>query len=598
MGGSVFVDREHTIHNMSDEEGSSPSDDDLCTRAITGSHNVAHQAIYVCETCQLLPQRIDSDVNEDANQNETTTEQPQSLPSCLCQCCAETCHADRGHDVFYVGMGPCSCDCPQLVTANHPQDKHCCLLQHRSIEEAKKLGFDCSDTTKSLRQLNNPLPLKVPPHCTLLQSDDSDNMMFDDNNDDGDINNKLCIECNTSMGYSFGAFTLPTLAEDEDARQSLIRQAEILVGESKETFWMPALDEMDYSDGDDGEQQKQQQNNWCDLERLAREIYQHHVKSYRLNNPDGAEGGAEWWVQYKPAGSQKAPVDLHYDKDEVLAEKFALGSFPTVSTVTYLTGRDDGDDSSCVKNITDNEPTVIFPHTYNDDEDRPIGMMLLSHAVKGKHIAFDGRLLHGAPSNAALQPHRTKEAEDSSPPPSSSLRVTFLVNIWLTGKPAGVDVLPENIRSKVMSASSKSKVLSGTAPEFRERNVARLAVGESSSYERIVLPFLSSGATWMEEHAQEDGKNGGAEIGEGGEKDDDDDEEESDAEEELVLSLPQFATPEYIKDQPDTALFTFETGAARLIRGDNDEPKTADCPWKLLIASNKEAAGIDDNIEE
>jgi hypothetical protein len=102
----------------------------------------------------------------------------------------------------------------------------------------------------------------------------------------------------------------------------------------------------------------------------------------------------------------------------------------------------------------------------------------------------------------------------------------------------------------------------------------------------------------MEEHAQEDGKNGGAEIGEGGEKDDNDDEEESDAEEELVLSLPQFATPEYIKDQPDTALFTFETGAARLIRGDNDEPETADCPWKLLIASNKEAAGIDDNIEE
>lgn len=591
---------------MADEEGSAPSDDDLCTRAIT-SHNVAHQAIYVCETCQLLPQRSDSDVNEDINQNKTTTEQPQPLPSCLCQCCAETCHADLGHDVYYVGMGPMSCDCPQLVTANHPQDKHCCLLQDRSVKEAKKLGFDCSDMTKGLRQLNSPLPLKIPPNCTLLQSGDSDNIMSDDNDDNGDMSDKLCIECNTSMGgYSFGAFTLPTLALDEGARQSLIREAEVLVGESKETFWVPALDEMDYNDGGDGEQQQQQlqQHNWCDLERLAWEIYQHHVKSYCLNNPDGAtpSGGAEWWVQYKPAGSQKAPVDLHYDKDEVLAEKFALGSFPTVSTVTYLTGRDDGDDSSCVKNNTDNEPTVIFPHTYNDDEDRPIGMMLLSHAVKGKHIAFDGRLLHGAPSNAALQPHRNKEDEDSSPPPSSSLRVTFLVNVWLTGKPAGVDILPENIRSKIISASAKSKVLSGTAPEFRERNVARFAVGESSSYERIVLPFVSSGATWIEEDtAREDENNEGAEIGVGGggEEDGEDDEEESDAEEELVLSLPQFATPEYIKDQPDTALFTFEAGAARLIRGDDDEPEKEDCPWKLLIASNKEAADIDDdNIEE
>jgi hypothetical protein len=562
-------------------EDESPNED-YCTRAITGGDNATHQAIYICDTCQLLPQSKAPPAGDGKDMKEPTTQPP--LPSCICQSCAEICHVD--HDVYFVGMGPCTCDCPNLVIVEQTkgQEEHCCVLQHRSIEEARKLGFDITNNKdETLKQLNIPLPMKVPPNCTLLLSaasilsENGDDGM----SDDGDNSNILCIECNTTMGgHSFGAFAIPTLTNNETMCQSLIRQAEVLVGESKETFWMPCIED------------EQQQKGWCDLEILARDIYKYHVESYRLDNGNIATscGGAEWWVQYKPVGSQKAPVDLHYDKDEVLAEKFGLGSFPTLSTVTYLTGRDDTNVSNCNK-ISDNEPTVIFSHTYDDDEDRPIEMMLLSHAVRGKHIVFDGRLLHGAPSNAAWQPN-------SKQPSSSSLRVTFLVNIWLTGKPAGVDILPEAIRSKVIAANDgeESKVTDAMISEYRERHVTRYTVPRSN-HKKIFLPFVSSGATWIEERTH--GSNEETDSDDEGEDDNDGGEEQE--EEELVLALPQFATPEYIRDQPDTALFTFEVGAARLVRGDqaaDDEAETEDCRWRLLISSNKEQADSDDDDDE
>ena len=51
-----------------------------------------------------------------------------------------------------------------------------------------------------------------------------------------------------------------------------------------------------------------------------------------------------------------------------------------------------------------------------------------------------------------------------------------------------------------------------------------------------------------------------------------------------------------------TALFTFEAGAARLVRGgdgqdqEDDEPELEDeeCRWRLLIASNKKQADSGD----
>jgi len=58
-------------------------------------------------------------------------------------------------------------------------------------------------------------------------------------------------------------------------------------------------------------------------------------------------------------------IGLHYDKGELLAERFEMGRTPALSTVTYLTGRG-------------GTPTVVFDWRHNDA------------AGEERHLAFHG----------------------------------------------------------------------------------------------------------------------------------------------------------------------------------------------------------------
>ncbi|KAL3804856.1 hypothetical protein HJC23_006628 [Cyclotella cryptica] len=564
----------------------------VCTYAVTGSHHPAHQPIYTCHTCHLSSASgyascspIDEFMREDADTS-----------ACICECCAEICHDQ--HEVSFVGVGPCTCDCFRLcaTTQSTSCSDNTCQLQEVSREEAARLGF-CEGGLE--RPLNDPIPLKIPPVSTLLSMNEEEDDMDDEEYDISahaedkveEWTSPICIECNSSMGgYTTDAFTIPYLSafshdscDGVKRCQSLIRQAEALVENSHDTFWMPI-------DNDDGDLSPS--TDWSDLEILAKKIFQRHVTAYNLQSShvssgksveddDSSKPGAEWWVQVKPAGSYLAPVDLHYDKDEALAEAFSLGSFPTLSTVTYLTG--DANDEG--KNVA---PTVVFPHTYHDDEDRPISAMLLSHPVRGKHIVFDGRLLHGAPGHRALR----RDATDNNGEDDSSLRVTFLVNIWRTGRPAGVHVLPQSIRTKIQSAAFEASTSKDQLPklfplDFKKSNVphyfapSKLSLAFSADNpmdHQIILPFVSKGATWISDDDSDDknyAKDASSEaddkIYDGQEGcialyDIDDDVGEDD-EDELFLQLPQFATPEYIQNGADTAIFLFRGGnEARLMR--------------------------------
>eukprot|EP01033_Poteriospumella_lacustris_P007275 gene7275-5230_t len=115
-----------------------------------------------------------------------------------------------------------------------------------------------------------------------------------------------------------------------------IAQATNLVSLSKETFWLPAT-----------------ASPRCYLEELAQGIgmaqlrhhLQPHVSSEAAFQQALALCGFEWWVQVKHATNVDCNstedindgIDLHYDKDETIAEQFGLGIFPALSTVTYLT---------------------------------------------------------------------------------------------------------------------------------------------------------------------------------------------------------------------------------------------------------------------
>jgi len=505
----------------------------FCTHAITGSAYPAYQPIYICETCHP------------PTQSSSSSEIP--LPKCICQCCAMTCHVE--HIVTYVGVGPCTCDCRGNDDDEEEmavmENRHSCLLAETSKREACKLllgatsnnGVMLNSPMAKETSLNDEYPLQCIP-CGIPRAHKSSP-----------------LRRSYMDGYICDSFTLSHLAtpsrkkEGEDDNdgpptqlcENLIQQAIELANLSKETFWIP-----DNIDDDDDNNNVE----YCELELLARKIYRHHISLYSLSSQSsllssGVEGGAEWWVQVKhPTTNCKSTVDLHYDKDEVLAETFGLGSFPTLSTVTYLT------------DSLDNVPTIIFPHTYHDEEERTIGSMALSIPKLGKHVVFDGRLLHGAPYHSSLlRPSTTtvttnrqqqrqcddnkivseggvnnnNHNDDNYSSSSSSLRVTFLVNIWTCRKPSNVHVLPASIRNMISNShssttttandnannmSSLRRVIPSLTFEPRFIHKITIPVSPLSSFswannniqsaktkmlDKIILPFVSKGATWIDD---------------------------------------------------------------------------------------------------
>lgn len=92
----------------------------------------------------------------------------------------------------------------------------------------------------------------------------------------------------------------------------------------------------------------------------------------------------------------------------------------------------------------------------------------LSHPIVGKHIAFDGRLLHGAPGT--FFPAATKQKLDCDvrepttkkrkleseaktkcayDVPSGTQRITFMVNVWLNHCPIDAELIDDNLCSEM-----------------------------------------------------------------------------------------------------------------------------------------------------
>ena len=127
----------------------------------------------------------------------------------------------------------------------------------------------------------------------------------------------------------------------------------------------------------------------CALEELAGAIFQLHTRD--CDDYDPETSGAEWWVQSRPG------LSCHWDKDEELRVAAGLFVHPQVSTVTYLTAG------------AAQAPTLVFegmtvPSLARQGHDNPADLpaapectaVCASYPEVGKHVAFDGRLLHGA----------------------------------------------------------------------------------------------------------------------------------------------------------------------------------------------------------
>jgi hypothetical protein len=253
---------------------------------------------------------------------------------------------------------------------------------------------------------------------------------------------------------AFGSFPNAFALDDDAARRTLLadcdeaftaRAATKRKGpySSGETYWLAA----------DAEPR-------CALERLAKHVFDAHVgdavERFVANESsvppfDASRSGAEWWTQVVDMDDE---IGVHWDKDYGL-EPSGLNVHPQIGTVTYFS-------SFGAPTLMARKPTPMFfsesvagafedlETKYKDREHmcffaRRAGLpafasanAFLSFPAFGKHVAFDGRWLHGA------LPELSRKAEEKNPTSSTTTkRVTFLVNVWLNHVPSTATPLPE-----------------------------------------------------------------------------------------------------------------------------------------------------------
>eukprot|EP00435_Cladocopium_sp_Y103_P037690 s863_g10.t1 len=152
------------------------------------------------------------------------------------------------------------------------------------------------------------------------------------------------------------------------------------------------------------------------LDRFALQVFWFHTS--RLSISDAVakfpNAGAEFWVQRRgpeQAASERG-MDWHFDKDEDLLDQEDLAVMPCVGTVTYFS-------SQGAPLVVLSEPRLNGPLALTVDDE------VTAYAVQpicGRHVAFDGSLLHGCPAQFA------PKAE----------RLSLVVNLWFDHKPLGV----------------------------------------------------------------------------------------------------------------------------------------------------------------
>lgn len=167
----------------------------------------------------------------------------------------------------------------------------------------------------------------------------------------------------------------------------------------------------------------------------------------------------------QPDSLSQTGISFHWDKDEDL-RLLAGGNLyvhPYLSTVTYLT---DLGAPTMVVNCRINTVTGEWMVPEDSVE------AFVSWPKAGKHLSFDGQLLHAAPPDLMQEgvfAQQCKISDDELNAISSGgdakeverrrkilerrhRRVTFLVNIWLNYKPFNVELFPETMLDKLTKA--------------------------------------------------------------------------------------------------------------------------------------------------
>ena len=223
-------------------------------------------------------------------------------------------------------------------------------------------------------------------------------------------------------------------------------------------------------------------------------------------------------------------IGLHYDKDEEVAEHFGVGVFPQISTVTYLSVSPTA------------APTVIIENTPDLPVGKEIQKCYISYPLRGKHVRFDGRYLHGAcpefcvnfddmagsPDIKSLkfnqlsvgdnenenktenknEEKNSKSFEIVKNENSKKYRVTFLANIWYGHKPSKIEILPQPICDTLLKIENELNMKSAAVWAFLNDlkfvsnteicviNVTKKTVLKEDNGFWQDIPFVTSESDW------------------------------------------------------------------------------------------------------
>jgi len=205
----------------------------------------------------------------------------------------------------------------------------------------------------------------------------------------------------------------------------------------------------------------------CALEKLAKDVFDLHTKGKVAGEDFNAlNSGAEWWTLVLDADDD---VGLHWDRDYDMEASTDILVHPHLSTVTYLT------------NV--GGPTVVLGCVSPMESDAlgaivgPINEAFISRPAAGKHISFDGRLLHGAPADADIWKNSAlADVRKGS-------RVTFLVNVWLNHAPSSAEPLPAD---KAAQLATTSVCLRQSSSEPAELEATSLDMAAQSDSNKIL----------------------------------------------------------------------------------------------------------------
>eukprot|EP00913_Durusdinium_trenchii_P021652 g20344.t1 len=200
----------------------------------------------------------------------------------------------------------------------------------------------------------------------------------------------------------------------------------------------------------------------CELEALALAILHQHCPS------PAANAGVEWWTLsvLKESQDESSEVAWHWDRDYSL-ERSGVNVHPMLGTVTYLSQGEDSDSAQLSTLTLDVLSSV--QRTGEDVMLPPSGGSAWCTVVPprlGRHLAFDGRFLHGATAP------RTR--------PCRGQRVTFLANIWVGHQPGNASPLPTDLQAFTGPESMRSvdKALSSPFPLPTQAKVVEIAASD------------------------------------------------------------------------------------------------------------------------